>query len=100
LITSISVLISCKSNKVETEYRFLTPRLDFIDFPNPEGNLIPLDENMQVVRDNETSIEYVMSNWNYFCRFIEFKSKYDALKESYNSYLEEVDKLQKELNKS
>lgn len=98
LIILTLCLISCKSNKVEYKYKVIYPRLDLIDYPDSKGKLIPLDKNKEVVTDNGTPIVYVLSDFNFFVKTVEFKSNYDAIREEYNNFIINAKKLEIELN--
>lgn len=102
MITSLTIsmlcLISCKSNKVEYHYKVIYPRIDFIDYPKPKKNLIPLDKNYNVVKDNDTEIYFVLSDFNYFEKIVKFKTDYEALIEQYNCFIDNAKKLEIELN--
>lgn len=91
--------VSCRSNKIEYKYKIITPDLDFVDFPKPKKDLIPLDKNKEIVRDNETPVEYVLFTFDYFNNLVEFKSEYDVIREQYQLYIKELENLEKALNK-
>ena len=82
------VMNSCQSNKTKTEYKtiYATPELYFPKYPEPKGNVVPLDENYKRVTDNNTDIEYVMMPFWYYKLIVDYKVSIDEQKAKYEAF--------------
>lgn len=87
-------LISCKSNNVvpEKELVYACPALDWPEFPSPAGNIMPIDENLKPVEDEEADVEYVVMPYYYFEKIVDYKVKVDELEIYYKTYRESLKK--------
>ena len=81
-------LISCRTIK---EVEYIYPEIYFPSFPKP-SKAIPYDENMEVVRDNETDIKYVLITFNYYRSLADFKLEYKTQMEKYYEFVDSVEK--------
>lgn len=85
-------LIACKTTEIEAT-KLVYPKLELTDFPKPNGQVIPLDKNKNVVRDNDTKIETVeMPYWYFMLVFDKFAYNYKTQQLEYKAFLEEVEK--------
>ena len=84
----VLVMTSCQSDKVITEYKtiYATPELYFPKYPEPKGNVVPLDENYKRVTDNNTDIEYVMMPFWYYKLIVDYKVSIDEQKAKYEAF--------------
>ena len=79
---------ACKTTSVEAVY----PELLFPTFPSPDTKTKPLDENLEVVTDNDTEIKYVLLDFDYYKRIVEYKLSIDEVKAKYNAFVNEIEK--------
>ena len=88
LIVLMLVMSCCKSNEVKTEYKtiYATPDLYFPDYPNPNNNVLPLDENYKRVTDNTQNVEYVVMPFWYYKLIVDYKVKVDEQKAKYEAF--------------
>ena len=82
------VMSCCKSNDIRTEVKtiYATPELNFPKYPNPQNNVMPLDENYKRVTDTETEIEYIMMPFWYYKLIVDYKVKVDEQKAKYEAF--------------
>lgn len=94
LIVSTLILISCQSNNVipEKELVYACPALDWPEFPSPAGNIMPIDENLKPVKDEDADVEYVVMPYYYFEKIVDYKVKVDELEIYYKTYRESLKK--------
>lgn len=94
LTVSINLMISCQTNKViETKYIIDYPQLYFPKYPEPKKNVLPLDVNGKVVKDNDTEIVNVIMPLWYYKMIVEYKVRVDEAKTTYDSFVLNADKI-------
>jgi len=88
LIALMLVMSCCKSNEVKTEYKtiYATPDLYFPSYPNPQNNVLPLDENYKRVTDNTQNVEYVVMPFWYYKLIVDYKVKVDEVEAKYDAF--------------
>lgn len=88
MIVLTLVISSCQSDRVRTEYKtiYATPDLYFPNYPAPNGNVLPLDENYKRVTDNVTEIEYVVMPFWYYKLIVDYKASVDEQKAKYEAF--------------
>lgn len=88
----MTLLIACRTSKIETpQSDVIYPILHFPEFPVPNGKIIPLDSNGDVVRDDNTKIETVnMPYWYFMLVFDKFSYDYKTTQLEYNAFVEKV----------
>ena len=79
---------SCQSNKTKTEYKtiYATPDLLFPVYPEPNNNVLPLDENYKMVKDNTQEVVYVVMPFWYYKLIVDYKVKVDEQKAKYEAF--------------
>jgi len=79
---------SCQTNKPQ-EIRIVRsyPILDLPDYPEPNGNVIPLDWDDKVVTDNDTEIASVKMPFWYYKMIMEYKVKNSKAKAEYKAFV-------------
>lgn len=87
LMLSIS---SCASN--DTKAIYIIPDIYFPPYPSPEGQTIPLDENMDKVTDNNAEIKYVAVTLDYYRQIVTYKLDVDKAKIKYTTFREAIEK--------
>ena len=81
-------MTSCQSDKVRTEYKtiYATPELYFPKYPDPNNNVLPLDENYKRVTDNTQTVEYVVMPFWYYKLIVDYKVSVDEQKAKYEAF--------------
>lgn len=90
LIVSIPLIACCKTTPVETIYVY--PELAFPVYPKPNNNVLPLDANGKIVKDNETEVENVIMPLWYYKLIVNYKLENDVAKAKYEAFVSEVKK--------
>lgn len=82
------VMNSCQSSK-QTEIKTVTvyPQLYFPKYPEPKKNVLPLDKNGKVVKDNDTPIENVIMPLWYYQLIVDYKIGVDKAKAEYDAFV-------------
>lgn len=84
-------LIACKTTEIETT-RLIYPKLELKDFPKPNGQIIPLDQDGNIVRDDKTEIETVaMPYWYFMLVFDKFAYDYKTQQLEYKAFVEKAE---------
>lgn len=83
------VLTSCASKQKE---EFELPLLYFPKFPDP-ASVIPLDEELQEVTDEQTEIKFVLLPWWYWQLIVWFKIEIDETKIFYQTFYNDYKKM-------
>jgi len=87
LIVLTSVLVSCQTTKnKDKEIVVIVPELYFPSFPSPDGKVVPLDKDGNIVTDPGVMITDVKISFEYFKRIVEYKAQIDELKARYEVY--------------
>lgn len=86
------VMSSCQSNK-NTEIKTITvyPQLYFPKYPEPKKNVLPLDKDGKVVKDNETEIENVIMPLWYYQLIVSYKVDVDRAKAEYETFVHKIE---------
>ena len=87
LIALMLVMSCCKSNK-EIQYKtiYATPDLFFPSYPDPNNNVLPLDENYKRVTNNTQEVTYVVMPFWYYKLIVDYKVKVDEQKAKYDAF--------------
>ena len=87
MIVLTLVMNSCKSSKV-VEYKtiYATPDLFFPTYPDPNNNVLPLDENYKRVTNNTQTVEYVVMPFWYYKLIVDYKVSVDEQKAKYEAF--------------
>lgn len=87
------VMTCCQSNKgPEVKTVYVIPELYFPKYPQPKNNLLPLDENGKVVKDDETEIVNVLIPFWYYKLLVEYKVQVDEAQAKYEAYKSNLNK--------
>lgn len=85
-------MISCQSNKANTEYKtiYATPDLYFPKFPAPKNNVVPYDKDLKKVTSQTQKIEYVVMPFWYYQLIVDYKVGVDEVKAKYEAFNQRV----------